>query len=262
MMRSPSLRRAWHRRAVLCLVPAAMACSLGLSQDTDARSGRLTARPRVGGPAPATPMAMRLGLAPTRDGALYVPAGATAPVPLVVLLHGAGGDAEGIFRRLGWLADSVGFAILVPDSRGPTWDAIRGTYGPDVEYIDRALGVAFERVAVDSARVIVAGFSDGASYALALGRINGDLFTRVVAFSPGFVPRGTGHAKRPAVFITHGDADRILPFESTSEHIAPVLIRAGHDVTMRTFAGGHTIPPDLALEAFRWAVEARPRRRE
>ncbi len=31
------------------------------------------------------------------------------------------------------------------------------------------------------------GFSDGASYALSLGVPNGDLFTHIVAFSPGFM---------------------------------------------------------------------------
>jgi predicted esterase len=38
------------------------------------------------------------------------------------------------------------------------------------------------------------GFSDGASYALSLGLANGDLFTHVLGFSPGFmrVPRHVG----------------------------------------------------------------------
>ena len=31
------------------------------------------------------------------------------------------------------------------------------------------------------------GFSDGASYALSLGAANGDLFTHIAAFSPGFM---------------------------------------------------------------------------
>lgn len=39
--------------------------------------------------------------------------------------------------------------------------------------------------AVDTTRLGVGGFSDGASYALSLGLTNGDLFTHVIAFSPG-----------------------------------------------------------------------------
>jgi predicted esterase len=36
------------------------------------------------------------------------------------------------------------------------------------------------------ATLAVSGFSDGASYALSIGPANGDLFTHVMAFSPGF----------------------------------------------------------------------------
>jgi predicted esterase len=152
--------------------------------------------------------------------------------------------------------DSSDFAILIPDSRGPTWDAIRGDYGPDIAFIDSALKVVFSRISVDPARVIVGGFSDGASYALALARINGDLFTRVIAFSPGFVPPGSPTGK-PDVFVTHGDQDPILPFASTSQRIVPAMRRAGYNVTLKQFAGGHTVPPELAREAFRWAVSTR-----
>ncbi len=171
----------------------------------------------------------------------------------MVLLHGAGGSASGLRDRLFRSTDSIGFALLIPDSRGPTWDAIRGGYGPDIAFIDSAIKVVFSRVAVDATRLIVGGFSDGASYALALGRINGDLFSRVVAFSPGFVPPGRATGK-PEIFITHGSDDRILPYESTSGRIAPALKRAGYLVTLRTFAGGHTVPAELAREAFRWAI--------
>ena len=233
-----------------------VACSLGLSQDFGRRNGRLTARPRAVSAVPS-PGLTTLSITRGRDGFLYVPGTLpSGPVPLVVLLHGAGGAAQGIMSRLSGVADSVGFAVLVPDSRGPTWDAIRGVYGPDIEYLDSALKVVFARIAVDPARVIASGFSDGASYALALGRINGDLFTRVVAFSPGFVPPGSATGK-PEVYITHGNADPILPFEATSQRIVAAMTRAGYTVTLKKFIGGHTVPPELAREAFRWAIAAR-----
>jgi len=244
------------RSLALATALVVLGCSLGMSQDMGRRNGRLTARPQpvAGTPAPGL---TTLSIGKGRDGLLYVPATLpSGPVPLVVLLHGAGGAAQGIMSRLSTVADSVGFVVLVPDSRGPTWDAIRGEYGPDIAFIDSALKMVFARVAVDPARVIASGFSDGASYALALGRINGDLFTRVVAFSPGFVPPGTSTGK-PELYITHGNADPILPFESTSQRIVPAMTRAGYSVTLKQFAGGHTVPPDLAREAFRWAVAVR-----
>jgi phospholipase/carboxylesterase len=241
--------------AVLLL---AVAASLGEAQTAATRNGRLTARPRPVASA-AQPGFSQLSLGRDRDGLLYVPASAkNGPVPLVVLLHGAGGSATGMRSRMLSSTDSIDFAVLIPDSRGPTWDAIRGGYGPDIAFIDSALAVVFSRLAVDPARVIVGGFSDGASYALALGRINGDLFSRVVAFSPGFVPPGSPTGK-PEIFITHGREDRILPYEATSKRIVPAMTRAGYTVTLRQFDGGHTVPAELAREAFRWAVSTRTR---
>lgn len=249
-----------HRRATAALACVAIACSLGQSLDLSRRDGRLAARPRAvkGVPAPGW---TDLSIGRERDGLMFIPReAAKGPVPLVVVLHGAGGSAQGIRRRLFGASDSIGFAVLIPDSRGPTWDGIRSWYGPDIAFIDSALKSAFARVPVDPTRVILSGFSDGASYALALGRMNGDLFTRIVAFSPGFIPTSTATGK-PEVFITHGDNDPILPFEETSKRIVPALSRAGYSVTLKQFAGGHTVPPELMREAFQWAVATRETRK-
>jgi phospholipase/carboxylesterase len=58
--------------------------------------------------------------------------------------------------------------LLAPDSRDRTWDVILSSFGPDVDYIDRALGSTFQRYAIDPDRIAIGGFSDGASYALPL----------------------------------------------------------------------------------------------
>jgi len=243
--------RSARLRVALALVGAA--CSLGSSQATGTRNGRLTARPTAVATS-VPPGFSGLGIGVSRDGILYVPAAAKAgPVPLMVVLHGAGGSAQGMRRRLFETMDSIDFAVLIPDSRGPTWDAIRSDYGPDVAFLDSALKLVFARVAIDPARMIVSGFSDGASYALGLGRINGDFFARVLAFSPGFVPHGVAKGK-PEIYITHGNDDPILPFEATSQRLIPMLTRAGYIVTLKRFVGGHTVPADVASEAFRWAT--------
>ena len=189
------------------------------------------------------------------DGYLYVPAGyrKERPSPLVLLLHGAGEDARDGLAQLRGQADEAGLILLVPGSRGPTWDLIlsRGRYGPDVVAIDRALGQAFSRCAVDPARVGVGGYSDGASYALALGLANGDLFSHVLAFSPGFLAP-TGQTGTPRVFVSHGTSDRWLPIDSCSRRLVPRLERAGYDVRYREFEGGHVVPPAIAREAASW----------
>jgi phospholipase/carboxylesterase len=141
--------------------------------------------------------------------------------------------------------------LLSPASRGRTWDVILGGYGPDVEFIDRALAAAFERCAVDPARLAAAGFSDGASYALSIGITNGDLFQDVIAFSPGFMAPA-GQRGRPRIFISHGTQDTVLPIDQTSRRIVPQLERAGYEVRYREFDGGHGVPPEIALDAVAW----------
>jgi phospholipase/carboxylesterase len=191
-----------------------------------------------------------LGVAARGDHLLYVPEGyrAAHPAPMVVLLHGAGGDARATLELLRGLADATGAILLAPTSHDYTWDVIVGGYGPDVEAIDRALQEAFSRYAVDPARLAVGGFSDGASYALSLGIDNGDLFTDVLAFSPGFMAPSV-MVGTPRFFVSHGTRDGVLPIERCSRRIVPQLERAGYEVTYKEFDGGHTVPLEIALEA-------------
>jgi len=222
------------------------------STSQEANDGRLAARPR-NGVTTAAAGARALGLGGARDGILQLPKAAGAPLPLLVLLHGAGGRGEGVLRRLGSAADDAGVAVVAPDSRDSSWDAIRGGFGADVTFLNRALERVFETVAIDPARTAVGGFSDGATYALSLGLINGDLFRRVVAFSPGFVVDGTPHG-RPRFFVSHGTSDPILPIDRCSRVIVPGLRKRGYDVTFREFDGGHEVPGGIAREGLEWVA--------
>jgi phospholipase/carboxylesterase len=139
----------------------------------------------------------------------------------VVLLHGAGEDSRDGLALLRGQTDGAGLILLAPTSREYTWDVIAGRcYGPDLTAIDRALESTFSHYAVDSTRVAVAGYSDGASYGLSLGIANGDLFTHVMAFSPGFVALA-GHEGSQRIFISHGTRDRWLPIDLCSRRIVP-----------------------------------------
>jgi phospholipase/carboxylesterase len=148
-------------------------------------------------------------------------------------------------------ADTAGVILLAPQSAGMTWDVVRGHYGPDVVLIDRALAHVFAHYAVDTTRLAIGGFSDGATYALSLGITNGDLFTHVIAFSPGFmVPVARRGA--PRLFVSHGTKDQILSIDACSRRIVRRVRDGGYDVTYREFEGGHTVPPTIAREALAW----------
>ena len=146
--------------------------------------------------------------------------------------------------------------VLAPDSRERTWDAIGGQFGPDVAFLDTALRKTFELAPIDQSRVAIGGFSDGASYALSLGLINGDLFTHILAFSPGFIVADRTRGK-PAIFMSHGTNDEILPIDRTSRRLAPSLKAAGYPLEYREFDGPHTVPAAIAHDACAWMIGRR-----
>lgn len=194
-----------------------------------------------------------LGLGGARDGLVYAAADEGAPRPLLLLLHGAGGQGARIFMRVQPSLPPIhGLVVVAPDSRGPTWDIARSAAGPDARFIDDVLRGIFDRYAIDEKRIAVAGHSDGASYALSLGLTNGDLFTHVVAFSPGFLALKTPSTRKPRVFIAHGRDDEILPFHDSGERIAGTLQRGGYDVIFRPFDGGHSLQPEVVSEGMAW----------
>ncbi len=218
-----------------------------------AEAGILLARPTQPTTA-APPRGLQpLGLSDKRDGLLYVPPTyqMEQPAPLVVMLHGAGGDAHGGLKLLMPLADAAGLILLAPASRQKTWDIIFGQYGSDIALIDTALDQVFSRYAIDQNRLAIGGFSDGASYALSVGITNGDLFTHVIAFSPGFMAPARQQGK-PRLFISHGTRDQVLPIDRCSRKLVPQLKRAGYDVLYREFNGFHTVGSNLTREAIEW----------
>jgi phospholipase/carboxylesterase len=244
------------RRELLAIGAGVMSfgCARSSAAGAEESTGRLTARlPRTPPPTPTATGAQPLGLESGRDGVLYIPEGLTEPAPFLLLLHGATGSAAGITSRTNALklADELKMVLVAPESRRNTWDAIRGTFGPDAAFIDKALAQVFSRVAIDPKRLAVGGFSDGATYALSLGLVNGDLFTHVAAFSPGFFVADERHGSAK-FYISHGQQDEILPIETTSRKIVPALEKAGYDVRFREFNGPHTVPPPIAREAFEW----------
>lgn len=177
----------------------------------------------------ATPRGLyTLQLETQRDGLVYVPSSYQPDklAPLVLMLHGAGGDAWAALALLEGLADRYGLLLLAVASQGQTWDMIVRDFGPDIAVIDQALAYVFNHYTVDPQRIAIAGFSDGASYALSTGLTNGNLFTHIMAFSPGFMAPADqqGH---PKLFVSHGTHDSILLVDRCSRRIVPQLQQAG-----------------------------------
>lgn len=253
----PSLsRRGFVQSSLGAMLALALPGCGDSATDTPPSNPRLTARP--GTPTITPPPGLsQLGLGESRDGVLYVPGSYSpdTPAPLFVALHGAGGQGQDWASNPDWL-ETRGMILLAPDSRSSTWDRVKGPFGPDVAFIDRALQHTFDRCLIDPTRLALAGFSDGASYALSLGVSNGDLFSHLIAYSPGFFLPSEPSVGQPTIFVSHGRSDPVLPLNVTRDQIVPALRSAGYDVTYREFEGGHEIPAAVAEASLDWFLAA------
>lgn len=187
-----------------------------------------------------------------------LPAGA---VPLLVLLHGASGYPIGFLEAMEPVADRLGLVLLYPHSRGQTWDFILNMSmdrdpwrGRDSQLLDQSLADLFSRAPIDPHRVVLLGFSDGAGYALSLGVANPQLFSAVIALSPGIFVAPDRSDRRQRVFVAHGRSDHVLSFANTSETIVRELRGEGVDLRFRPFAGDHQIDPEALREGLEFAL--------
>jgi phospholipase/carboxylesterase len=222
------------------------------------RAGLLSARP-----APPIAPPLPAGLQhPLGEGEgrpiLHVPGNLPeAGIPLIVMFHGATSNPARALQRLGEEPELRKCLVLATKSRGSTWDILQGGYGFDVAVLDYALTSVFRRFPIDVSRIAIAGFSDGASYALSLGVANGGLFTHAMGFSPGFVVPGPRRG-RPSIFVSHGREDAILPIDRCGRPVVALLREEGYAVRYLEFEGGHVLPPEMVAAALdNFAANAR-----
>ena len=214
------------------------------------------------------------------DAIAYVPASAGPRPPLLVLLHGAGHRQREMLERFIPEADTRGIVLLAPTSQGITWDTVETAEEPpsrdsplanavvrrfsssrDAGRVAAAIAALAKQVPVDPDRTVLAGFSDGATFALAMGMSRAYPFAAVIAWSPGIAIKVTNPARGRRVFISHGRQDRILRFADTCGEIVPLVESEGAIVTFMPFDGDHEAPPavkDGFLDAVFGAVPGAP----
>jgi phospholipase/carboxylesterase len=185
-----------------------------------------------------------------QEAFMYVPAGYKASVPsaFVLIYHPENLTAFAGISLLQPHADAANIVLLSVDSYGTTWDyMLNEAYGPDVQFSNDALTQAFKVVNVDPTRVAVAGFSDGGTYALTVGRTNGTLFSHVIAFSPSeMLPYTTSGS--PKFFISQGLNDTLDDPVDSGEFITSKLTAAGYTVDYVEFNGAHEIPDAIVQQ--------------
>ena len=184
----------------------------------------------------------------------YVPATITGSAPLIVVLHGAGGDARYFLDQFKHDADRRGAILLSVQSSGRTWAQRKPRDDEaDVANIEAAIAELTAKAPIDEGRTTVMGFSDGASYALSIGMAYPGLFRTIVAFSPGYAFAPSDIDTQQRIFIAHSRRDPILPAANVRDMIKG-LESAGYSPEVRWFNGGHEIDPQLKNAALDFAL--------
>ena len=159
----------------------------------------------------------------TRTYEMHRPDGLAGPSPLVIMLHGGGGNAENAVRMSGFnaLADTERFTVVYPDGSGRTrlltWNAGHCcAYAmeedvDDVGFLSDLIDDLVAKGIADPRRVYVTGMSNGAMMTHRAGR---ELSGKVAAIAPvvGAVFGDEENAAYPvpALIIT-GDKDEHVP---------------------------------------------------
>ncbi|MBA3658713.1 MAG: hypothetical protein H0W67_03880 [Gemmatimonadales bacterium] len=152
---------------------------------------------------------------------LYLP---TTPdpiaVPLVVVLHGAGGRALGFARHTGFtqLAAREKFAVAYPQGLERRWDDGRGLVRPrdDVGFIRAMLDTIRAEHQIDSSRIYAAGISNGAIMAHRLACDLPGTLAAIAAVAGAFPVALESHcpdSARTSLVALQGTADPLMPYD-------------------------------------------------
>ena len=178
--------------------------------------------------------------------------------PLITVLHGAGRQDELLCKGYRAEAAARDALFLIPRSTDTTWDLLTGSDGPDLAFIARLHEEIYQRLPVDPVKQALIGYSDGASYALAIGLSNPRMFSAVMGWAAGFVAIDTNAIgpddPKPRILLEHGTHDTVFPFEQVCTPNVDLLRRLGYEVELHVDEGGVHWPSaafqKLALDWF------------
>jgi poly(3-hydroxybutyrate) depolymerase len=195
-----------------------------------------------------------------RTGTFYVPRKApdAGALPLLVILHGTGGDGAAAIRPFKALADDIGFVVLGPDSgKAPNgqyaWEVgdSPGDVTADRRHVVACVEEVMQKAHVDPLRVLVAGHSAGASSAPYLAT-NDAVFSSFAVLHGGVVEGGLGPL-RPRGWFSSGSGDTIRPAAGVASAADVLKKKLGFtDIELRTFKGGHDVSREETKALVRW----------
>jgi len=158
----------------------------------------------------------------TRTYTLYLPSAAAdgEPLPLLIALHGGGGNGPQFMRSSNFneLAEAQGFMVIYPDGVGRQWhdgrDIVNSTVD-DVGYIATLLATLQRDYPIDTERVFVTGISNGGFMTMTLACERSELFAGAAVIVAG-LPERIRDSCAPSplpVLIMNGTDDPLVPYD-------------------------------------------------
>ncbi len=201
---------------------------------------------------------------PEISGPSQPPASGDTPDALVVFLHGWGADGKDLIGLAPNLAPLLPGAHFVSPNApyscddnpfGRQWFSLRDRDPSILErgavraraIIDRFLDDELARLGLGDDRLALVGFSQGTMMALYVALRREKACAAVVGFSGALIGAeslATELRAKPPVFLAHGDADPMVPFDSLATAVE-TLGAAGLTVSWHVARGvGHGIDPE------------------
>ena len=207
------------------------------------------------------------------------PDGSRSNMPLLILLHGYGANEQDLMD----LAPFLDPRCLIISVRAPYavdfssfgWFPIEFTESGIILHFDEAVAACDQlsrlvasvtaNYPVDAGRVILLGFSQGASLSVAVALNEPERFAAVAALSGRFVPEvmpeATESVRGFPIFMTHGEFDQIIPISQGREG-HELLSQLPLDLTYTEYPMGHEINQECLEDVRRWITQQIERNQE
>jgi polyhydroxybutyrate depolymerase len=162
---------------------------------------------------------------------VHVPVEGEKGMPLVIVLHGAGGSALAALESYGWVekADQEKFLAVFPEAlpldlskqgdfktNPNVWEegsARRKHPVNDIAFLRNVIELVSKRYSTDPKRVFITGFSNGGSMAFRAGIELSDFLTAIAPVAGHFMLKNPEPKKPISLLLITGDKDPLMPLD-------------------------------------------------